>query len=316
MSPLLSILLALAALPAEDGVLELRLEGPLESVSLDGVRVPTRVLTELGPAESLTVRVPWLPVDSDTEPALRLIQGDGSARVESVQAAPGGAPSALARRPLPRPVQRPARISAVGWWLFIGGLLAVMAARRRPMGAAAIGALFSVILCALPLTTPARPVVAVLEVGSFGAWWVQVGRGSVEPMPSAELELETRPSGASWEWVVDARDPAVRSWVAQAGEATTLVARSPSSSEVSLNEAQNNFRPLEELWRRTAAGEWTWHGSWAEGASLPPAQEGGLLPTWLRSGASPGAEVWVGRLLEAPAGAQEAWVRVILPGKG
>ena len=58
------------------------------------------------------------------------------------------------------------------------------------------------------------------------------------------------------------------------------------------------------------------HGSWAEGASLPPAQEGGLLPTWLRSGASPGAEVWVGRLLEAPAGSQEAWVRVILPGKG
>ena len=309
------VLCALSIAPLNDGVLELRLEGPLEVVSLDGVRVPTRVLAELAPAETLTVRVPWLPVDPDADPELRRVEGAGSARVEAVLSAPALAPEALSRRPLPRPVETPARVPAVGWWVFVGGLFAVLAARRRPMAAALIGAVFGAGLWALPQAEPERPVVAVLEVGTFGAWWVHVGVGELEPPAAAAIELETSPLGASWEWIVDARDPSLLRRLAQASEATALVARSPGPAEVPLGVPANGFKDLDELWRRSPAGEWTRHGSWDVGEPLPLALEGGLLPTWLRSGASPGADVWVGRLREAPEAAQEAWVRVILPAK-
>jgi len=309
------ILCALSMAPVTDGVLELRLEGPLEVVSLDGVRVPTRVLAELAPGETITVRVPWLPMDADADPKLQGIDGAGGARVEAVLPAPGLAPGASARRPLPRPVETPARVPMVSWWVFAAGLCAVLAARRRPMAAALIGAVFGAGLWALPQSEPERPVVAVLEVGSSGAWWVHVGTGELEPPASTGLELETRPEGASWEWIVDARDPSLPKRWARASETTALVARSPGPTEVRLDAAANGFEDLNELWRRSPEGEWSRHGSWDVGEPLPPAVGGGLLPTWLRSGASPGAEVWVGRLREAPEGAQEAWVRVILPAR-
>jgi len=310
---LLCMLCALCAAPSTDGVVELRLEGPLKVVHLDGVRVPTRVIADLGPAETITVRVPWLPVDPGAEPALHFVDGEGSARVEAVHPAPAPAPVAVTRRPLPRPVETPPRVPPVAWWLFAGGIVAVFAARRRPMGAVIVGVLFGVALSALPQVEPERPVVAVLEVGSFGAWWVYVGVGELEPPVGAHPALETRPEGASWEWFVDTSDPARSREFGRASRETSLVARAPGPTEVALSEEANRFQALEELWRRAPTGEWTRHGAWDLGASLPTAREGGLLPTWLRSGASPGTEVWVGRLAEAPGVAQEAWVRVISP---
>jgi hypothetical protein len=230
-----------------------------------------------------------------------------------VHPAPEIAPSAVTRRPLPRPVETPPRVPPVAWWLFAAGLFAVFAARRRPMGAAIIGAAFGVGLTVLPQVEPQRAVVAVLEVGTFGAWWVYVGSGELEPPAGAHPALETRPLGASWEWLVDCNDPARSRRFGRASGETLLVARAPGPPEVALSEAENGFEALQELWRRSAEGEWTRHGAWEQGASLSAAQEGGLLPTWLRSGASPGSEVWVGRLSEAPGPAQEAWVRVIMP---
>lgn len=296
-----------------DGVLELRLEGPLKAVHLDDVRVPTRVVVDLAPAETITVRVPWLPVDPEAGPALRFVDGDGSARVEAVHPAPSSAPVAVTRRPLPRSVETPPRIPPVAWWLFAGGLFAVFAARRRPMGAAIVGAMFGVVLTVLPQAEAERPTVAVLEVGSFGAWWVYVGVGELEPPLGAHPALETRPEGANWEWLVDLSDPARSREFGRASEETSLIARAPGPLEVSLSEEANGFEALGELWRRSPQGDWTRHGVWDLGAPLPAAREGGLLPTWLRAGASPGAEVWVGRLAEAPGVAQEAWVRIISP---
>lgn len=311
MTALLWMLGALCAASATDGVLELRLEGPLKSVHLDGVRVPTHVIAELEPAETITVRVPWLPVDASAPPALRAVDGEGSARVEAVHPAPKSAPLAVARRPLPRAVETPPRVPPVAWWLFAGGLFAVFAARRRPMGAAIVGAIFGASLSVLPPSAPERPVVASLEVGSFGAWWVYVGVGELELPAGAHPALEARPEGASWEWLVDASDPASSRTFGRANQESSLIARSPGPSLVALSEAENGFAALEEVWRRSPEGEWTSHGAWRLGEPLPGAREGGLLPTWLRSGAPPGREVWVGRLREAPGMAQEAWVRVI-----
>ncbi len=313
MTALLLMLCALCSTRATDGVIDLRLEGPLTAVHLDGVRVPTRVIADLAPAETITVRVPWLPVDPEAEPALRFVDGDGSARVEAVHPAPASAPSAVTRRPLPRPVDTPPRVPPVAWCLFAAGLFAVFAARRRPMGAAIIGAVFGVGLSLLPQGEAQRPAVAVLEVGTFGAWWVYVGGGELEPPAGAHPVLETRPDGASWEWLVDSNDPARSRSFGRASKETLLVARAPGPLELALSEDENGFEPLKELWRRSPQGEWTWHGVWEQGAPIPAAREGGLLPTWLRSGASPGAEVWIGRLSEAPEAVQEAWVRVIMP---
>ena len=315
MSALLWMLCAFSGVSSTDGVLELRLEGPLSAVHLDGVRVPVHVIADLAPAEAITVRVPWLPVSPGDEPKLGRVEGGGSARVEALHPAPEPAPKEVAGRPLPRPVGKTPRVPPVAWWLFSGGLLAVFAARRRPMGAAIVGALFGVVLAALPASSPEKPAVAVLEVGDFGAWWVHVCVGELSPPSDTHPALETRPEGASWEWHIDASDPANHREHASAGAGTLLVARSPGPAEVSLGEEGNSFNALHETWRRSPAGEWTRHGAWDPGAPLPAAREGGFLPTWLRAGAPPGSEVWIGRLAEAPPGAQEAWVRLIGPGR-
>jgi hypothetical protein len=308
---LLWLACALGAARGTDGVLELRLEGPLRAVHLDGVRVPTQVLVELAPAETITLRVPWLPADPSMEPKLRVIEGAGSARVEAIHPAAAMAPIALARRPLPRVADEPVRIPPVGWWLFAAGLIAVCAARRRPLSAVVIGGAFSLALALLPTRREPAPVVAVLEIGEFGAWWVHVGIGELEPPPLAHPALETQPEGANWEWVIEAGDPARPRRVARAGAGTLLVARSPGPEEVRLDAEGNGLESLEAVWRRSAAGEWTYHGDWWRGAALPEAREGGLLPTWLRAGAAPGARVVVGRFAEAPKGADEAWARAI-----
>jgi len=313
-SALLWVVFALCGVSSTDGVLELRLEGPLSAVHLDGVRVPTHVIVDLAPAEAITVRVPWLPINPGDEPRLGRVDGEGSARVEVLHPSPELAPPSVMRRPLPRPVGTPPRVPPVAWWLFSGGLLAVFAARRRPIGVALVGALFGLVLVVLPVSAPEKPVVAVLEVGPFGAWWVHVGAGELHPPSGSHPALETRPEGASWEWLVDVSDPASPHGFARTSPGTLLVARAPGPAEVSLSEKGNTFNALQETWRRSSAGEWTRHGVWDHGAPLPAAREGGLLPTWLRAGAPPGAEVWVGRLAEAPPGAQEAWVRLIRPG--
>ena len=72
----LCLALALLAAPQGDGELELRIEGPLEVLHLDGVRVRTRVLLDLAPSESVTLRVPWLPVDDSVAPQLRVAEGE------------------------------------------------------------------------------------------------------------------------------------------------------------------------------------------------------------------------------------------------
>jgi hypothetical protein len=296
-----------------DGELELRLEGPLRQVHLDAVRVPTRVVTDLAAGEAVTVRVPWLPVDALTGPRLRAVEGGGSARVERILDGPQAAPAALVRRPLPRPVEVPVRIPPVGWWLFVAGILAVGAARRRPMSAAIIGFGFGVLLAVLPHRAPEVPVVAVLEVGEFGAWWVHVGLGELTPPEAAHPALATEPPGANWEWLVDANEPARARRRAMAAVGTLLVARSVGPEVVELGEAGNEIGDLADVWTRSGVGAWSFRGVWDQGAALPAARAGGSLPTWLRAGAAPGREVWIGRFREARGGVGEAWVRVIGP---
>ena len=298
-----------------DGVLELRLEGPLVAVHLDGVRVDTRVVAALAPGEAATVFVPWLPLDPTAEPKQPVVEGSGGARIEGVHPAPMTPPSALAQRPLPRPVGIPARIPPAAWWLFGAGLLAVGASRRRPLLAALVGGAFGLAIAAMPAISTRTSVLSVLEVGPEGSWWVHVGDGELEPPADAHLDLDTQPGGASWEWLVDASDPARPRRLARANEGVRLIARSPgpvSPEHPKFLEAWFSSQgDLEEVWRRTAEGAWTHHGAWTSGAPLPAPGTGEMMPTWLRAGATPGAIVWVGRLSEVPQGTDQAWVRVI-----
>ncbi len=315
----LSLLCACLGAAQGDAELELRIEGPLQVLHLDGVRVPTRVSVDLAESESVTLRIPWLPVDPLGAPQLRVIEGEGSARVEEIYPATAETPASLKRRPLPRPVELPARIPATAWWLFGAGVLAVFAARKRPISALFVGAFFGVgILGACPPEAPTLPSVAVLEVGPTEAWWVDVAPAQLIPAANAQLELETVPQGASWEWIIDAVDPARPQRIAKAGQGVLLVARRPGP-EITWLDSERGIEGSEalgewsELWRRSSAGEWSHHGPWEPGGSLGAAERGKILPTWLRSGASPGATVWLGKLSEAPSGVNEAWIRVIRP---
>ncbi len=315
----LSLVCAFFGVAQGDGELELRLEGPLKVLHLDGVRVATRVSLDLAESESVTLRVPWLPVDPSSAPQLRVAEGEGSARVEEIYPAPMKAPEALKRRPLPRPVELPARIPATAWWLFGAGVLAVGAARKRPIAALIVGTLFGFgILFASPPKPPLLSTVAVLEVGPAGSWWVHVSPSKLSPAAGTQLDLETVPEGASWEWVVDALDPARPKRIASAGTDTLLVARRQGPPISWLDEARGiegvgALGIWSELWRRSGQGEWSHHGAWEPGGAINSPQISGNLPTWLRAGASPGALVWLGKLSDAPSGADEAWVRVIWP---
>ena len=55
MTALLWLVCALCSPRSTDGVLELRLEGPLAAAHLEGVRVDTRVEADLAPGEVITV---------------------------------------------------------------------------------------------------------------------------------------------------------------------------------------------------------------------------------------------------------------------
>jgi hypothetical protein len=307
-----------------DGELELRLEGPLKVLHLDGVRVATQVLVDLAESESITLRVPWLPVDPSSAPQLRVAEGEGSARVEEIHPAPMRAPEALKRRPLPRPVELPARIPATAWWLFGAGILAVGAARKRPISALLVGALFGVgVLFASPPKRPLLPTVAVLEVGPAGEWWVYVAPSRLVLAVGTQLELETVPEGASWELTIDAMDPARPQRIATAGRGTLLVGRRPGPVVSWLDGEPGSRGPRtlgiwSEFWRRSGQGEWSqgaWShdGVWEPGSAQNAPQRGRNLPTWLRAGASPGVTVWLGKLSDPPSGVDEAWVRVIWP---
>jgi len=314
----LSLVCAFFGAAQGDGELELRLEGPLKVLHLDGVRVETQVLVDLAPSESVSLRVPWLPVDPSTAPQLRIVEGEGSARVEEIHAAPMEAPEALKRRPLPRPVEFPARIPATGWWLFGAGILAVGAARKRPISALLVGALFGVgVLFASPPKRPLLPTVAVLEVGPAGAWWVHVAPSQLVLAVGTQLELETVPEGASWEWTIDAMDPARPQRIATAGRGTLLVGRRPGPV-ISWPGGVGALGSWSEFWRRSGQGEWSqgeWShdGVWEPGSAQNAPQRGRNLPTWLRAGASPGVTVWLGKLSDPPPGVDEAWVRHIWP---
>ncbi len=315
MMSLLCLALALCATRPADGVLELRLEGPLLSVHLEDVRVPTRVEIDLAPAEAITLRVPWLPVDPGAEPELRVVGGGGVARVTEILPAPMSAPAALVRRPLPRPVEPPLRVPPTAWWLFAAGLLAVGASRRRPLLAALLGGGFGLAIALMPTTSPRAPHISVLEVGPEGSWWVHVGDGELEPLPGVHPDLDTQPEVADWEWVIDASDPARPRRLARASEGVHLIARSPGPAAPEhpelFEEWISSQGDLQGVWRRTGEGVWTHHGAWRSGAPLPSPSEGEPLPTWLRAGAAPGAKVWIGRLSEDPKGTDGAWIRVI-----
>ena len=96
----LSLLCVCLGAAQGDAELELRIEGPMQVLHLDGVRVATRVSVDLAESESVTLRVPWLPVDPLSAPQLRVIEGEGGARVEEIYPAPAEAPASLKRRPL------------------------------------------------------------------------------------------------------------------------------------------------------------------------------------------------------------------------
>ena len=315
MKLLLWIACAVCAQSPTDGVLELRLEGPLSAVHIDGVRTAARVVSDLSRGEAVTVRVPWLPVDSSKEPKLGLVEGGGEAHIEALHPAPEVAPKALTRRAIPRPIKSPARLAPVAWWLFAAGLLAVFATRKRPLAALFVGGTFGALLAALPTAHPSASNVAVLEVGPFGAWWVHVGSGELEPLAGAQLELEPEPEGSEWEWVVDVTNPAHQRRLARSlsGEETLLIARSQGPAEVSLEVDRNGLQAFAEVWRRGERGELICHGPWALGAPLSEACPGPTAPNWLWEGAPPGAQVWLGRLAEPPPGVDVAWVRAIWP---
>jgi hypothetical protein len=302
--------------PAQEplGRLELRLDGPLEQLSLSAGGGPTRVRAGLGPGETRRVSVP-----------VRLAPGglagpfEASSPLDRVQPLSEvlvpdsfeSLPRRLRVRGLP-PLERelptpgPAR-----WALLLATVVLVLAARRYPWRALLVGSLGAAALW-LPLELPSDPSLILLEGDAASGRWLEVraARDELELGAGDVTWLRTLPAGAATDLEVElgGSSPALR---ISAPGARLFALREPEARpRLSLEE--NQALPLEQVWVRSPDGSWSCRGPWQPGAALPmaPAGEAAELPGWLAAGLPQGVAVLVGRADDLSG---SRWVRLVGP---
>ncbi|MAF67085.1 MAG: hypothetical protein CMJ84_15685 [Planctomycetes bacterium] len=304
---------------------ELRLEGPLEGVSIEGgAGWTTRVVGELGAGEGRTLRVPVVTADAPPRAAAPMPvlvprsedadPGADAALAPALFAPPDwdGLPDGLRRRALP-----PLRASRAGAGTPRLALLAAAAVlslafwRRTPVALAA-GLVAGMACFVLPERPPPRVAVEVLEGDGASGRWLRV-RGAV-----ASLELEPGSSGwcesvpASSERRLEVTLAGGPRW-SLVGEGLALYALEEHAleehvlEETALLEAgelgglgpeRNDLEDLAAVWRRDGAGRWTFHGPWERGTALPAPDAGEDAPDppgWLISALPQGVGISVAR---------------------
>lgn len=322
----LSCAVALGAPAFQDAfqAVELRLEGPLSEVTIEGGGWTTRVVGELGAGEVRTLRVPVVVADVPLQaaaPALSFAPSDGGgdaalAPASSPPPSWEALPAGLRRRTLP-----PVHATRIGpgaprLALIAAAAVLSLAFWRKTPAALAAGIAACALCFVLPDRPPPRVALEVLEGDGASGRWLRVrgalstleveagSAGWCESMPvSSERRLEvTLAGGLRWTLV---------------GEGLALYALAPGGDLGRLGPEGNEVRDLAAAWRRDGAGRWTFHGPWGRGDPLPAARAGAgdpagdpasAPPGWLMSALPQGVGVTLGRAA-AGTGGVPLWVR-------
>ncbi|MDP6762550.1 MAG: hypothetical protein QF903_16080 [Planctomycetota bacterium] len=321
MSPAaLACVVALAWGAPQDGygVHELRLEGPLGAVVLEGSGWRTSVVGEVGPGEVCTLVVPIVAGDAPRgaapgAPLLSPADGAGDAVLTpAIAAAPewDALPAGLRRRTLPPVAARLPGPGAAHLALLCAVAVLILAAWRRTPAALALGLAGALACFVLPQRPPQPSAVEVLEGdGASGRWLVVRGAvGTLELSPDRPGWCESIPASAKrrLEVTLDGGPH----WALE-GEGLALYSLAEAGRLGRLDPERNELADLASVWRRDGAGRWSAHGPWGHDEALPAAVEGGGEPPgWLVSVLPQGVGITVGRA-EAGAAGTPRWVRWI-----
>ena len=300
---------------------DLELAGPLTRVTLDcGEAGTTTLELALLAGERRTVSVPVPARNSLGAAALSALhlpalsfegaQQDGQARLvgwsaQQPTAALDALPYDLRARPRP-PFQAAGGLAGLGELaLLLAVLVTLVALRRRPLVALAVGSAAGLVLGLLALRrTPLAAPRQLLELESGGekALLVTTARGELG-LPFERLEVTPGHLPLSIQLELSGGEPTGR----VLGPGARLIGLR-TERRGGLARSENRLGALALVWVRGPAGAWSTHGPWPLGAALPAARaagEGSVPPGWLVAGLPPGRAVCVGRL----AGLEAAWVR-------
>jgi hypothetical protein len=331
---LASCMLALAAFPGQGAAerfhrARYELRGPLESVVFgqpggSSERGTTRIVAKLRRGELRSVVVPFdgrrtaapaplervaPPARADADPPegrvlfIEFVDSDSSTGAGTVL------PAGLLARARP-PVEIPVgalRVMDLAWLLACSG--AVLSLRRRPFLALVLGVTGAAggvaLRRMLPPAVPTGVTVIEADLSASSALRVDAGAGSMGlSLDEGALRVTTRPRGAALDWTLDLSQAGRASYSCGVAGSVSVVSRFTGDPELGLASAANDWAPLAQVWTRSAAGEWAFHGRWSTGTALPApgtaAQDPVAMPPgWLASGLPPGRGVLIARLAPA-----------------
>lgn len=310
----------LAGLAGEAGAqdlllpVEVEVRGPRTELCLDARRAETRVDLQLGAEERLRLQVPLEVFGALSWDDVRGL-GEEARVVGLPPEVPDWAelPRGLRTRSLPPLEEAPARPSAAHLGLFIAGALLVLASRRRPPLALAVGLAGAVGLLFLPRGPSAPGTASVLEglAGEPRALEVRGARERLELGTTGPAWWRTLPSSRRRGLDVLARDGRARVFGVAPGSRVFGFQPVPSPD---LDRARNGLDDLARAWLREAGGDWVPLGTWELGAPLPlpepgdSAMGGGRPPGWLAAGLPSGSSALVGELGQV---GSRRWVRLV-----
>ena len=310
--------LEVAAVQDPVGIVEVELVGPCPNTTLSAGFESTRLDLHLKAGETRRFEAPYLSrvrLGGDgATPRLRAAILSRGTRLspESGESPPDWEqlPLALQSRSLPTlKVTRPVVGSTRLIWM-AAALLLVLALRRRPWAAAAVGAGAAALVFWLPEPVVEGHSVRVLEGDVESGRWLEV-RGARDslalPDPAVgwlrhlpqnrELELVAVESDSELGWTASARGARVYHLRELPG------LRAPTRAE-------SGGHRFEEAWLREATGTWQALGPWAPGAPLPQSiPSAGAPPGWLVAGLPQGVPILVGHLADGLE--RDAWMRLV-----
>lgn len=286
------------------GVGRVALTGPLDAVTLEAGAAPTLLRAGLGPGERRALLVPLAAAAAGGTPSLQAF-GGGEARWLGWERPPDATESLspglarLARRARPPVARRPPRPGAAHPAWLLASLLAILAARRRPLLATAVAAVAVAGLWALPLAGRAAAVTLVLE-GDGARWLATVEGPGLLPLPVGSPPRVERPGGDRSPFVVELTPGGEVRWSIEAApgvRALLLPAFTPR-----LTDEENGLGTLAPLWRRERDGRVVPRAPWAAGSAPPPETAGPAPPAWLVAYLPQGRGGWIGGLPSPPVG--------------
>jgi len=309
------------------------LVGPLRAVRASaGDAARAEWLSPLAAGERITVSLalPILDRSALLSPPEFALDGEGRAtflewRPDAVavrDSAWEALPPALRSRPRPTPGResRP-RVPMSSWWLASAAGVAVLALRRRPGGALAVGCLGG-LAASVTLLGEERRVgftrIVEIDGDSGQAIALDLGRDSIGVSPT-DVRWESAPDRAPLSTRTIGAETGAPALELEGAGVNLRVWRKASTDGLRLDPGQNGWGLLSPVWLREGDGAWREFGLWPAGLapSADSAPTESAPPGWLNPALPLGRRVIVGRWRDpTPAldgESEEVWVRWVGP---